>query len=108
MDADGATSIHQTWQRTPSDGLIRLAGRAKPFEFKVPGLRGARCPVKSPLRRSRASGSTRVKVDRAIELGWQPGLLVRDLLRFRRRRSRKDWFDRPPPRFSMLDGKEAA
>ena len=41
--------------------------------------------MKSPLRFSKASGSTRRLVERAIRAGWQPGLRVSDVLRKKRR-----------------------
>ena len=39
--------------------------------------------AKTFLRQSKASGSTRIKVDTAIRRGWQPGLPVSDFLRRR-------------------------
>lgn len=41
--------------------------------------------MKSPLRWSRASGSTRRRVEKLIKLGWFPGCRLSDLIRNRRR-----------------------
>lgn len=41
--------------------------------------------MKSALRFSKASGSTRRLVERAIRAGWRPGLRVRDVLSKKRR-----------------------
>lgn len=44
--------------------------------------------MKSFLRASRASGSTKRRVDLAIRRGWQPGMKLSDV--FKRRRPRQD------------------
>jgi len=43
--------------------------------------------MKSTLRWSRASGSTRRKIDLLIQRGWRPGLKISDVLK---RRTRQD------------------
>jgi hypothetical protein len=43
--------------------------------------------MKSPLRYSKASGSTRRKIALIIQRGWRPGLKISDVLK---RRTRQD------------------
>jgi hypothetical protein len=55
----------------------------------MPALAAATLPdaMKSALRFSKASGSTRRKVETVIQRGWHPGLKISDVLR---RRIRQD------------------
>jgi hypothetical protein len=46
--------------------------------------------MKSPLRGSRADGSTKAKVDLLIRRGWRPGLRISDVLQRRNDKRRQE------------------
>lgn len=47
--------------------------------------------MKSDLRWSRCSGTTRRRIEQAITRGWRPGLSPKDFLRKRRQANEGRW-----------------